>query len=124
MDKIIINSAHFLCNIGVTEEERKNKQEIIIDLKLFFDSLNAIQSDNIKNTINYSEIYELIKKIAEEKQYNLIEAMAENVAEEIFSNFNVNKVVVRIKKPNALADRNVKYVAVEISRSKNFSTLS
>lgn len=120
MDKIIIKDARFLCNIGVAERERRKKQEIFIDVELFLDIKKMAKpfflSDDLKNTVNYLDVYTSIKRIVEEKGYKLIEALAENVAYKILQNFNVSKVVVRIKKPNALADKKVKYVAIEIMR--------
>lgn len=119
MDKIIITDAFFLCNIGVSPKERRKKQEIGIDVELFLDIKKAAQTDEIKNTVNYSEVYSLLKEIVEKNKSKLIETMAQNIANKILDNFSVSKVLVRVKKPKALADRNVNYVAVEILREKN-----
>lgn len=122
MDKIIIKEAKFSCNIGVAKKERGKKQEIFIDAEIFFNAKKPGKTDKIGDTLNYSEIYDLMKKTAEDKEYKLIEAMAENIAEEILGSFSVNSALVRVKKPSALADRNVKYAAVEIMRGKKLST--
>jgi len=116
MDKIIIKSANFLCNIGVTAEERSKKQEIIVDVELFLSINKAADRDNIKDAINYSEIHGLLKGIIQKKEYKLIETMAECIAKNILREFPVKEVLVRVKKPKALADRNVAYVAVEVIR--------
>lgn len=116
MDKIILKNAKFMCNIGVTEKERKKKQKILIDAELFLNLKKASYKDNIKNTINYSEVYESIKNVVVKKEYRLIEALAENIAKEILSNYPVKKVMVRVKKPEALG-KNVGYAAVEIKRN-------
>ena len=119
MDKIIIKEARFLCNIGVSKKERNEKQEIISDVELSLDVRKASQTDNIKYAVNYSEVYSLLKNIAEKKEYKLIETMAEDIAKEILNKFSVENVLIKIKKPDALADKNVKYTAVEIIRGKN-----
>lgn len=119
MDKLIIQGAPFLCNIGISPKERKLKQEIIIDAELFLDIKRAAQKDNIKNAVNYSKVYDLIKKTVEEKKYKLIETMAEDTARGVLKNFDIRKVLIKIRKPSALADKNVKYVAVEVLREKN-----
>ena len=121
MDKIIIKDASFLCNIGVTSKERSKKQKIFIDVKLYLTKKSenlVFLSDNIKDAVNYSEVYDLIKKTVEENEYKLIETMTNAIANKILKNFNINKVTVIVKKPNALANRNVKYVAVEVARKK------
>ena len=118
MDKIIIKEARFPCNIGVSQKERKKKQEIIIDVELFSNIKKASKTDNIRYAVNYSKVYDLIKNIVGREKYKLVEAMAENVAKEILNKFSVEKVLLRVKKPEALANRNVKYAAVEIIRKK------
>ena len=106
-----------MCNIGVSQEERAKKQNIVVDAELFLNIRNASATDDIKQAVNYSEIHSLIKKIAEKKEYKLIEALAENIAEEILKNYQVKKVIIHVKKPMALAKKNVKYAAVEITRT-------
>ena len=118
MDKIIIKEARFPCNIGVSQKERKKKQEIIIDVELFSNIKKASKTDNIRYAVNYSKVYDLIKNIVGREKYKLVEAIAENVAKEILNKFSVEKVLVRVKKPTALANKNVKYAAVEIIRKK------
>ena len=119
MDKIIIKEAQFMCNVGVSQEERAKKQNIVVDAELFFNFKKASSTDDIKHTVNYSEIHSLIKKIVEKKEYKLIEALAENIAEGILNNYQAKKIIVKVKKPMALAKKNVKYAAVEITRAKH-----
>ena len=119
MDKLIIKEAQFMCNIGVSKEERAKKQDIVVDAELFFNFKKASSTDSIKNTIDYSEIHFLMKNIAEKKEYRLIEALAENIANGILKNSQAEKVLVRVKKPMALAKKNVKYAAAEITRTKH-----
>ena len=119
MDEIIIKEAQFMCNIGISEEERARKQNIFVDAELFLNIRKASATDDINHTVNYSEIHSLIKKIAEKKEYSLIEALAGDIADGILKNYQVKKVIVNVKKPMALAEKNVKYAAVEITRSRH-----
>ena len=118
MDRIIIKDAGFSCSIGVSEKERSRKQEIIIDVELYLSTKKAAMADSVKETVNYSEVYDLLKDIVEKNNCRLIEALAENIAKGILDRFHIKKVIVRVRKPEALADRNVKYTAVEIERKK------
>ena len=117
MDKIIIKGAQFMCNIGASKGERAKKQNIVVDAELFLNLSKASSTNDIRHTINYLEIHSLMKDIAEKKEYKLIETLAENIAIGILKNSSIKKVVVRIKKPMALAKKNVKYAAVEITRN-------
>lgn len=119
MDKIIIKEARFLCNIGVSENEGAKKQLVAIDAELFLNLKKASSSDDIKHTVDYSEVHSIIKDVAENKRCKLMEAMAENIAKEILNRFSVKKIIVRVKKPMALSKKNVKYVAIEITRTKH-----
>jgi len=119
MDKIIIHDARFLCTIGVSARERKKKQEVFVDVTLFITTGRVAQTDNIENTVSYSEVYASIANVVESREYKLIETMAEYIAKDILHTFPVEKILVRLKKPMALANRNVKYVAIEIMREKH-----
>lgn len=119
MDKIIIKDACFFCNLGVSSKERSEKQKVFINVELFLDIKKAAETDNIEDTVNYSEVRDLIKNLVEAREYKLIETMAENIAKDILNKFSFEKVIVRLKKPKALANKNVKYVAIEIIREKN-----
>ena len=114
MDRIIIKDAEFFCNIGVSAKERSRKQKIFADAEMFFDTRKAAKTDDIKNTINYSSAYDLMKSIAEKKEYGLIETLANDIAKGIFDKFGVKKVNVKVRK--ALPDFKA---AVEIAREKN-----
>ena len=118
MDKIIMKEARFLCNIGVSAEERRKKQEIFIDVELFLDTKKAAKTDDLIDTINYSEVYDTIKNVVENNEYKLMETLAKNISESILNKSNVKKVLVQVKKPK-LKNKNIKYVAIEIIREKN-----
>lgn len=115
MDKIIIKDAIFFCNIGISPKERSKKQKIFVDIELSLDTRKAAQKDDLKYTINYSDVFSLIKDIAEKKEYKLIEALANKIAEGILDKFDAKKIIVKVKKRL----QNMDYAAVEITRGKN-----
>lgn len=115
MDKIIIKNLQLMCNIGITAEERSQKQPIIIDVCIFKDLKEVGKSDDIEKTINYSSVAKMIIKISE-NQFNTIEALAENIAEQTKTEFKPEKVKVVVKKPEALVRKGALYAAVEIER--------
>ena len=115
MDKIIIKGAKFDLHLGVTEEERKTKQQILVDVTLFFDITAAVSMDDIEKSINYSHVSKRINTILA-KEYKLIETVAETIAQEILTAFPAHKVKICVKKPQAL--RIADHTAVEIVREK------
>ena len=64
-DRIILNEMNFFAYHGVYPDEKKNGQNFIVDLELYTDLSTAGKSDNLKHTIDYSNVYEIIKQIME-----------------------------------------------------------
>lgn len=113
MDKIILEDIELEFNIGVTPEERENKQKILVDIELNTNLNKAGETDDIDNTINYSEVYKEIEKLTN-KEFKLLESLANNISDTIVEKFNTN-VTVRVKKP---AIKYAKCAIVEIQKEK------
>src|SRR3989338_5312305 len=113
-DKIIIKNLEIECIVGVRKGERKEKQKVYVTAEIYTNIKKAAKSSNIKDTIDYSSIIKNIKKLLINKNYLLLETMAEDIAELILKNKKANEVRVLLKKPNAI--KKGKYAAVEIAR--------
>ena len=113
-DKIIIKNAKFLCNVGITKEERSAKQEILISIEMFCNTKKSVKTDDICDTVDYFKVHQYLKNLIENKEFNLVETIAQKSADLILKKFNVLKVVILIKKPKAIKD--VEYAGVEIKR--------
>lgn len=116
MDKIYIKDLHLRCIIGINDYERDRKQDIVINLTLELDVTRAGQSDALEDTVDYKTIKNNIVERVEKSEFNLVERLAEEVAQICLSDNRVRKTHVRIDKPGAL--RFARSVAVEISRPK------
>lgn len=120
MDKIILKSLTFYAFHGVLESEKKIGQKFILDVELICDIKNAGLQDDVNDTVNYAEVYNLIKKIVEGNKFNLIETVAEKCAQEILASFEkVQEVSITVKKPQAPIEGIFDYFAVEIRRKRN-----
>ncbi len=115
-DKLILSQCHFSCHIGCTAEERALPRTIILDIELFFDIKTAAHSDDLKDTVDYMPVHTGIKNLVEGKEYNLIETMAEAVADFLIKNFPVEKVWLRLQKPEPIHQYGAAWVGVEITR--------
>jgi FolB domain-containing protein len=116
LDKISIEDLLLRCIIGIYDEERKNKQDVLINITLYADLKTASQSDRMEDTVDYKEIKQKIIAMVENSNFFLIERLAGKIAEICLENTRVEKVKVRVNKPGAL--RFAKSVAVEIVRDK------
>lgn len=115
-DKILISGLEVSCNIGLTSEERKNRQKVIVDLEIYADLGPAGESDDITKTTDYDTLSVDVKRLAEAGEFILVERLAARIAEHALGNYKTGKVVVRIRKPHAL--ENAEYAGVEITRSR------
>ena len=114
MDKIFIRDLALRCIIGIFPEERREKQDIVINVEIHADLRTAGRSDDLKDTVDYKAIKKAILKLVEGSSFQLIESLAERIADIALENDKVKKVIVTIDKPGAL--RFARASAVEITR--------
>ena len=95
MDKVFLQSCSFNTIIGINEDERKEKQELVIDLELFLDVKDAAKNDDLNKTVNYLEVHQIVKHYLESKEHILVETIVEDLAKII-----IEKLLVRGKNEN------------------------
>lgn len=117
-DKIILAGMQFFGRHGVFPEEKAMGQKFIIDVKLSLNLKNAGVTDDITKTPNYADIYADVKNITTLKNFNLIEALAEEIAQHLLSTYKVEKVKVKVRKPHAPISGIFEYMGCEIVRSR------
>lgn len=103
--------------IGINPWERKNKQDVIINLTLDFDANKASQSDNIQDTVDYKALKKRIILLVKGSKFFLLEKLVEEVLNLTMQDSKILKATVRIDKPRAL--RFAKSVSIESSRTKS-----
>ncbi len=119
MDSIIARGLTFMACHGVEPQEKNSPQPFNVDLEMSLDLERAGQSDDLQDTVNYDEVYHLVEKIVTGTSYNLIEALAEDIARNLLDVFPVIKrVEVIVYKPEAPVRGNFTYFAVKIRRGQ------
>ncbi len=116
MDRILISDLLVRCIIGVGEEERRERQDVLINLSLSTDLSKAGRSDNFDDAVDYRDLKKRIVNMAEHSAYHLVEALAEAIADICLIHPAVSQVQVRVEKPGAL--RFSRTVGVEITRDR------
>jgi dihydroneopterin aldolase/2-amino-4-hydroxy-6-hydroxymethyldihydropteridine diphosphokinase len=124
MFKIIIKNLRLFGYHGINEEEKINGQEFLFNIVIYLNNNNFngtdLSSDDIKNTINYSEIISMVKKINDESKFNLLETFSQVLADKILSYCPaILKVKVKIEKTSPPIKENLDSVGVEFE-SDNF----
>lgn len=115
LDTLYINDLIIPCIIGVFENERREKQQVIINIALSVDTRKAGTSDDIKNTVNYHDISIKIIELVEKSKFYLLEKLAQEIANVCLKNKLVKQVTVRVEKPKAV--KLAKSSAIEIIRN-------
>lgn len=118
MDKIVLPEMEFYGYHGVLKEEKKVGQPFLISVEMYLDLFPAGVSDDLSKTVNYAEVYQEIKKIAEEKRFDLIEALAHAIGMMILEKYQVYKVKVIVDKPLAPLPGGNLAARVEIERER------
>ncbi|NCX39740.1 MAG: dihydroneopterin aldolase [Actinobacteria bacterium] len=91
-DKISLTGISGFGYHGVLESERKSGQEFLVDVVLYCDLSEAGKSDDLSKTINYADVAALIHKRIIGESVNLLERLAQLIAEDIINNFDVNGI--------------------------------
>ena len=116
MDRIYIRDLALRCVIGVYPEERREKQDVIVNIVLECDHSAAAKSDDLNDAVDYKGIKKNVIQLVEASAFNLIETLADRIVQLCLSNPKVQRATVTVDKPAAL--RFARSVAVEISRGR------
>ena len=116
-DRVLIEGLTVLTTIGVYEWEKTIKQKLILDLEMSWDNKPAGESDDVSLCLDYFLVSQSITSFIQSTQFELIECVAERVAQLVIQKFSVQWLKVKVSKPSAIA--NASNVAVVIERSAN-----
>ena len=116
MDIVFIRDLKIETVIGIYDWERKIKQQISLDVDMATDIKKAASSDNIEDTLNYKEVAKRLINFVETSEFELVEALAEQICNIILNEFDVPWVRLTLNKPGAVSGS--RSVGVRIERSK------
>ncbi len=117
MDRIMARGLTFTARHGVLPEEKVQPQTFIIDLDLYLDLHPAAGTDDLKDTVSYADVYEEVSRIVLNETYNLLETLAEKIAETLLAAHpQLKEVEISVYKPEAPITGKFDYFAVNIRR--------
>ncbi|MBN1439959.1 MAG: dihydroneopterin aldolase [Anaerolineales bacterium] len=115
-DALIIKDLLVRTVIGVSEEERRDRQDVLISVALETDTSRPGKTDDIADAVNYRTVTKRILALAEGSAYHLVERFAEEIAALCLEEPCVTGVRVTVEKPGAL--RFARSVCVTIERGR------
>ncbi len=116
-DCIEIKDLLLRCIIGINEDERQAKQDVLVNIVLLTDIREAAARDDIAEAVNYRTVTKQIIEFVEDSHYFLLETLTERIADICLGNPRVRKVQVSVQKPGAL--RCARSVGISIEREKS-----
>ncbi len=119
MDRIVVPGLRVQARVGAGEAERARPQGIEVDVELHLDLGPAGVADSLSSTVDYERVCELVHEVVGSRAFHLIESVAEECAAAALGRFPVDAVVVRVRKPGALAAWGVPHALVEVHRTRH-----
>ena len=114
MDIVFIHDLQIETVIGIYDWERKIRQVISLDIEMATDISKAASSDNIDDALSYKSVAKRLIEFVEQSEYELVEALAEEICRIVREEFAVPWVKLTLHKPGAV--RGSKSVGVIVER--------
>jgi dihydroneopterin aldolase len=118
-DRIVLKSMRFMGRHGLTDDERSRPQPFEVDVELVTNLQPAGVDDDIAQTVDYAQVFEICRELVEATNFKLLEAIAEGIAHEILTAVPVAEVGVRVRKPEVPIEGQLDYAGVEIWRARS-----
>ena len=103
---------------GYYEHELTKTQPFEVDVELLLNLQPAGIDDDLERTVDYEKVYTATRQIVESTSFRLLEALAEAISHELLTDFPVNEVGIRIRKPKVELGGPLDHAAVEIWRRR------
>ena len=102
---------------GALPEEREQGQPFLFDVQLVAHDA-GIRTDKLGDTVDYTAVARAVRAISDAHRFNLIEALAAAVADDLVERFHVSRARVRVRKPNVQLEAPVEWTAATVERGR------
>ena len=114
--RVFVRDLEIVASVGLLEREKRYDQRILVSTELFVRDEYDGTSDRLGDVLDYSKVIDGMTHIIQREHVNLIETLAERIAEFCLTDARVEMVRVRIEKPEII--ENCRSVGVEIQRRR------
>lgn len=119
-DKIVLRGIRLFGRHGVLPEEKTLGQRFVVNISIGTCSKKAGESDRLEDTVNYANVFRIAKDIVQGPSRNLIEKVAEEIAESVLhEERTAGDIIVEVKKPHVALPGELDYAGVEIYRRRD-----
>ena len=119
MDRILLNGLSFFGRHGCHAAEQELGQKFIVDIELECDLSAACASDDLQDSLDYVSIYNAARDVIEGESAQLLESLAQRIADFALQDERVVSAWVRIRKPHIALPGALDYIGIEITRGRD-----
>jgi dihydroneopterin aldolase len=102
---------------GATRREKKDGQPFLFDVELVAHDA-GVRSDQLADTVDYTQVVERVREVCQGEHFNLIEALAAAVVDDLMEHFPISRARVRVRKPRVQLEAPVDFTAATIERTR------
>jgi 7,8-dihydroneopterin aldolase/epimerase/oxygenase len=113
---IEISGLSLYTHIGVSAAEREIGQRLLFDIRIDVGESDATETDRVEDTVDYSEVCQLVALVAQQRSYKTLERLCTVVADRVIEEFGAEAVWVKAAKPEPPIPLSVEEVSVEVWR--------
>jgi dihydroneopterin aldolase len=117
-DRLEVRGIEAFGRHGVFDFERRDGQVFVVDLALFLDTREAARTDDLQRTVDYGSLVAKVKETIESDPVDLIETLADRIADVCLEDPRVHRTEVTVHKPDAPIEATFADVALTITRSR------
>jgi dihydroneopterin aldolase len=118
MDAIRLKNMTFYAHHGFYEAERELGQKFEVDIEINCRLDQISREDDLRQTIDYRQIYSVAKEIFENYKFKLIETVAQKIADQLLDLPYIADVTIRVRKPHVPLNGLLDYVEIELNRCR------
>ncbi|MCD6162911.1 MAG: dihydroneopterin aldolase [candidate division Zixibacteria bacterium] len=101
---------------GVTDAEKETGCRFEVDCEFHYDITDAVKSDSLEDTVDYSSVYDTINDLIQKNKFNLVETLAQRLADALLDEFAIKWLKVLVRKINPPISGNIDSFEVEVER--------
>ena len=119
--KVLIKDLLLDLKLGYYDFEKEKVQKVKFTLDINYEDKKPSNDKDVKSIVNYAKIVKLIKKLVNNKHYNFLETLAEDVFDELFKDRRIDKITLQIEKLEIF--KNCSSVGIQISKKRSHDKL-
>ena len=119
--KILIKELTLDLKLGYYDFEKEKPQKVKFSLEIDYEDKKPTSDKDIKSIVNYGQVVKLIKKLTQNKHYNFLETLAEDVFDVLFKDKRIGKIMLQIEKLEIIKE--CASVGIQITKKRSHEKL-